>query len=83
MDFEIYALIENKLGCMLSNMDTTLEDDGTVLLTLDGQDFDVGSDFNKIVAFLETRNDLIFDIENYPDGDGCYSWSASISILKN
>ena len=56
MDFEIYALIENKLGCMLSNMDTTLEDDGTVLLTLDGQDFDVGSDFNKIVAFLEKTN---------------------------
>ena len=83
MDFEIYELIFDGCGCMLSNMDTTLEDDGTVLLTLDGQDFDVGSDFNKIIDFLETRNDLTFDIQSYPDGCGCYSWSASISIVKN
>ena len=82
-DFEVFELIDDELGSMMSDMDTILEDDGSVLLTLYGQDCDVGWDFDKIVEFLETRDELSFDVESSPSGGSCYSWSAEISIVKN
>ena len=83
-DYNFVDEIMNAELCLYNDYMTYINDDGTVEIDMDAEDYEVCADYDTIYDYFDNHKgyEIVTDDEPHETGNDCYDWVASITVKK-